>query len=618
MKSKRMPHRFLVNICVLSLLLNGVPVAVSPARADDPAPAPASEEPAPAANPILPAGFADPAGPTGTLNPVLPSPGFANQADPNAPAFKPAAAGTSGSDDPSVKDGDGGKPPETAEVPDPQTQIDPTQLEDTSEQSAGVTLCGAGGYGAEMEQWPPIDNPEFNKAANNFINKKNNELLFVGSQVHRKYKKATSGKPDLSKAMDARKTFFVRSFGMISDKTPGALLAVCDVKRQAAQYTAKFNDSNKSFDINACGGAQKNFAEVAGAAKRAYLGISAKANERLKSGFKDENDKQVPGLESDFKNEMKINRDGVSKESKETAEKLQIGDGGKLEQEYIKLWGTAPVGANEPNEDGDYAIFLMQLQREKKNADTQAKRYEKLETEALAREDKCNGKIVAAKGQHDPSQDPPPPDTKTHKKPDDPAPGGGDLGAGKQYTPPPASGGMGDFMKDNWMWLVGGAAVIGGGTYFYIQHEKKEKAAREFWNNDANFIIPNGNHNGGGANGGQSLGSNVPPGTKLIIVSGVSAPTAGQTMNTVDVAMVDAAGVVQAIDGLAIEASCLTPNPCSLTGAKSVTAVGGHASFSGLMFNQADRAVVLQFSGPGMASATSAGSFDVQGSATRQ
>jgi hypothetical protein len=298
---------------------------------------------------------------------------------------------------------------------------------------------------------------------------------------------------------------------------------------------------------------------------------------------------------------------------KDALDAAQPGSKVALEREFSYLWGSGKANDASPRGDGAYSIFLLQLRQEKKEAETKAEAIAQVETEARNRAQRCGGgnstkdfNSNTTKDGHQDNHN----NGNEHQPPD-----GGLPPPGTQQNGPSQGSGVTNFMADNWMWLAGGAAVVGGGVYLYTQ-DRRKKSTKNYWQNDTNFLVPHGQN--GNAGGGSPGGINPPANSKLILVSSASTANVGMAMNSVDVVLVDPAGAVQAVNGLTVNASCLTPNPCSLTGAKSVTMVGGRASFTGLVFNQPDRGVTLEFSAPGVQSVTSPGTFNVQGGTIRQ
>jgi len=77
--------------------------------------------------------------------------------------------------------------------------------------------------------------------------------------------------------------------------------------------------------------------------------------------------------------------------------------------------------------------------------------------------------------------------------------------------------------------------------------------------------------------------------------------------------LTDASGSPLSLSGITVQVTCLTPSPCSITGAQAVTSVNGTVTFNSLSFSQADQGVILQFSAVNFPSIT-APSFNVGGS----
>lgn len=180
-------------------------------------------------------------------------------------------------------------------------------------------------------------------------------------------------------------------------------------------------------------------------------------------------------------------------------------------------------------------------------------------------------------------------------------------------------GSSGSFLADNWGWIVGGAAV-GGLGYLGYKEIKKDEKEKDKWK-DKNFAKKHGigpYASDTSTSTDTSTSATAPAGAKLIVTSAVNPPTVGQPMSTLEVVLVNAEGVEQPVNGLAVQVSCLTPSPCSITGPQSVTTVNGHASFPDLIFNQADQDVQLQFMAPGVEWVTTTGKFNVQGNAARE
>jgi hypothetical protein len=200
-------------------------------------------------------------------------------------------------------------------------------------------------------------------------------------------------------------------------------------------------------------------------------------------------------------------------------------------------------------------------------------------------------------------------------------PGGpGVSGPGVELPPdgPNAKGpnAVGSFLKNNWMWLAGGAVLVGGGIYVYKKY-KDNKKKKEYWDDDMNFMPPRTPSPGPNANAATT--SNVPAGARLILTTGVGGASVGQAMPAITVALIDSNNnLLSNVTGPQVNVSCLTPNPCSMTGAMSITMTGGQATFTGLVFNQPDRGVTLQFNTPNAASVTTPGTFNVSGAAQRQ
>lgn len=183
----------------------------------------------------------------------------------------------------------------------------------------------------------------------------------------------------------------------------------------------------------------------------------------------------------------------------------------------------------------------------------------------------------------------------------------------KNNTKKPTS----NFLKDNWPWLVGGAAVVGGGAY--LLHKKKKDDRRREREEDEMMeeVYANRPVHQHTVTVNETIvvnspnGVTAPAGAKLIITQAVGNVNQGDTMPKIEIVLTDSGGTPLTLNDLVVEAGCLTPQPCSLTGTKTVKTVNGRATFEALVFNQAHTGVKLQFSAPGTQIVATPAPFDV-------
>lgn len=533
------------------------------------------------------------------------------------------------------------------------------------------------GFGAPVMSWPVKADSSFNSTASNYIN--GWQAKTVGNEaferVHIAFTdSAQPNAPSLKVAHTDRVAFAGHAFGAVLGgvNNLGAIERVCLAKRAADESSAaltrlqQFSDSAENVD--SCVGAYEKTREMLDRVIPVVTKYDEEANNALKGSTQytdPSGKKRSSNLESLFKDGRR--EDYLTYELVTTKEpKLSAADAKALYAEIQIAWGKASSKSMQDTEkldpSGVFARVLLQTRTERDHADAQLKALKDYDAQLLNRKARCDslagaapkvgpkttdgstvtgpvkgpevaGPLSSAQTTNDKTSNdtrnpistatvPPPNDpTQTYNPRGDrtPLPNETDQSLGKGNNS--QGGGAGAFLKDNWMWLAGGAALVGGGYYLYTQHQKSEER-QAYWQNDANFAGPpplaplNSNTSGGGTTSG---GGFVPAGARLIITSSVSSPSVGQIMSAITLSLVDASGMLQtSVNGVQVEASCLTPNPCSLDGAKSVTLNGGNVSFTGLKFDQPDQNVTLQFSAPGVASVTTQAPFSVTGSAPRQ
>lgn len=103
----------------------------------------------------------------------------------------------------------------------------------------------------------------------------------------------------------------------------------------------------------------------------------------------------------------------------------------------------------------------------------------------------------------------------------------------------------------------------------------------------------------------------APAGSKLLILSTIGDVSRGATLPAVELQLVDADNKPLAFNGLAIQASCYVPQPCSIHGGQNVTTVDGKVRFDSLKFLQAHDSVRMQFSAAGVPTVTTPNTFKV-------
>lgn len=566
-----------------------------------------------------------------------------------------------------------------------------------------IALCDADdgteaarpGYGAPVAKFHPYSTPDFEKEVKAFIAERRRNLVDNQEMngLHKLYGANSMGKPDLSKAVEARERFFNLTFGAVNPYGAGAVVSICETKRQLQDYLEKYVAQKKLSDapaeLNSCAGAFTTTKELYGKTRNAYRSYASTLKGYLngRAAAPATNTSALPALELEFRELRSTNQSVLERymgaPTAEKPVKLETEHQKRLATEFDLLWGTKSFGRKRPTKvlerGGSFSEVLLQIRKEKSQAEAQEKFFQDQALEMKKREEKCGGAVTPAastvtgdgvKPTNEPAptstggastphprkdkDKPAPPVVPATGSPDDgsdtgagtdtggntrpprrPAPGSGSTDTGDGHTdddadPPPRTkptrsdgSGIGSFVKDNWMWLAGGAVLVGGGVYFYRQYEK-DKRQKEYWQNDMNFMST-GTATGvldtsavqGAVPGGIAL-TNVPAGAKLIFTTPPSGASVGTVMSPIALALVDANGAPITTGNVQVEVSCLTPNPCSLDGTKSVSVAGGQVSFQNLKFNQPDQNVTLQFSAPGLPTLTAPSPFSVGGSTQRQ
>ncbi|HEY8278406.1 MAG TPA: hypothetical protein VIH99_02200 [Bdellovibrionota bacterium] len=474
---------------------------------------------------------------------------------------------------------------------------------------------------------------------------------------------------DLSNSIRARTDFFNYSFGdpTFKYKTISAAIEICEGKRRLARDMIELPEAKKQLeadttsDVNSCSGAALKTRGLYLKANRHYNALSYVSKWRLEGKGQTESEPfKRESLEKAYFNKRAQNKDNLSSFYNLIKKEDDVNDTKwkALISEFEKVWGVGSFVAK--NHDGKvypggfFSDFLLQTRQEKKNAESASADFKTKEHDlATNLQERCKSTLasIRAKGPSDitgGSNDHPqgtPPSGKIEStintgdpaaaaaaaaaapapegpvpSPEPPAPDPGIVQGAPPPPPPPEQGpGVTGFMKDNWMWLAGGAAVAGGGYLLYKKNQDDKKKKKKMDKAEEAAMIAAAKKNKGSSvvevkqiiQVAVPAGAGVPPGTRIVTANAVNGATQGQTLPTIEVILVDAAGLEQKVDGLSIEASCLLPNPCTLTGGKSVTTIQGHATFNSLSFTGADKGVRLQFAAPGVNTYAVPESFDV-------
>ncbi len=517
----------------------------------------------------------------------------------------------------------------------------------------GLSLCSStaeSSYGYEIMKDPKshVDPKSARDYAiqkrnkENFIAKMRASKLESTSKYHVQYN-GTDG-INLKASNEARNQFFLLSFGMIPE--------ICNYKKLVSESVDQFAKAPKQVLDNiegaSCEGAASELQKTYKSADLNYNLLNNTIHDLLNG-----KEGSFPGLEKIYKQSEATNRNEVLAIATKIVKTNQV-KASQLNDEVGKLWGTT----------GYYNKFMTQLRQEATYARTILSQIDVHREKIEALKARCNSaknsdlsatdkasedqasqviESAKAKAKTEATEEP-----GTQEGDQAPGAGNGDTDTGAtdtkldtstDTTPPPGTqtentfppppgketggekGGVSNFLANNWKLLVGGAAVVGG-TVYLVKRHRENKKEKDKWK-DENFAEKHGvtSSSSEGSNGDSSASSSssaVPAGAKLIVTSAVYAPAVGATMQKIDVSIVNADGVEQAVTGLPVQVSCLTPSPCSLTGPQSVTTVNGKVSFDGLSFNQADQDVQLQFSGPGIEWVTTTGKFNVTGNAARE
>jgi hypothetical protein len=535
----------------------------------------------------------------------------------------------------------------------------------TTQNTSSMALCHTAdkgapqGLGAVVYSWPELyrgpnpnaeqqrQNAEYNRKAKEYRNEHLRKILEANTQVHRKYvTPANAQAANLKPSVEAATAYFELAYG-----NRAATLLVCEAKRQFSKEVTAYNAAKEQASkisaptANACEGAFRQMYESYGAAEKAYSHYLQVINRRLVSGYPEKDDKgrerHVEALERAYHKYFSIHSLGV-RDNEKKIEAVAKPDVEGVKKEFKAIWGNGTE--RRPDGAGPFSEVLLQLRQEKKLAEEQQKFFadEQEKFEKLKADCKTGG--LTADATHRPGNEPGPgarPGAPGEEPADTTPPGrrqrpdpvvpddgtgtgtpGGNPGAGVPddtsggSRPPPKKEGMSGFLKDNWMWLAGGAAVVGGGAYLYKRHQDK-KRDKELNAQFAAYL--NQSQNTGSSSYTSTVTSTsstpgsgtAPAGAKLIIKNQIGNTEQGVTLSPIEVFLVDANGVPIKDNDIAIEASCYVPQPCSLTGGKSVTTIDGAATFNSLSFTQAHQGVRLQFSAPGVPTVTTPNTIDV-------
>ena len=517
------------------------------------------------------------------------------------------------------------------------------------------------GLGAVVYSWPELyrgpnpnaeqqrRNAEYNRKAKEYRNEHLRKILEANTQVHRKYvTPANAQAANLKPSVEAATAYFELAYG-----NRAATLLVCEAKRQFSKEVTAYNAAKEQASkiaaptTNACEGAFRQMYESYGAAEKAYGHYVQVITRRLDSGYpeKDERgrERHVEALERAYHKYFTVHSLGL-RDNEKKIEAVAKPDVEGVKKEFKAIWGNGTE--RRPDGAGPFSEVLLQLRQEKKLAEEQRKFFadEQEKFEKLKADCKTGG--LTSDATHRPGEEPGPgarpggpgedPDAAPPARrprpdpvaPDDGTgpgsgnPGSGNPGAGAPddttggSRPPPKKEGMSGFLKDNWMWLAGGAAVVGGGAYLYKRHQdkKRDKEMRAEFQAylDSSVSTGSSSYTSTVTSTSSTPGSGTAPaGAKLMIKNQIGNTEQGVTLSPIEVFLVDANGVPIKDNDIAIEASCYVPQPCSLTGGKSVTTINGAATFNSLSFTQAHQGVRLQFSAPGVPTVTTPNTIDV-------
>ncbi|MGZ3705733.1 MAG: hypothetical protein ACXWP1_07265, partial [Bdellovibrionota bacterium] len=421
---------------------------------------------------------------------------------------------------------------------------DKKPAKDSSPKSA-IALCDpdggeapTAGYGAPVNNFPPFSSPKFQNAFMAFVKDRANTTIDNQSAngTHKSYPGNQEGRPDLSTAIAARKRFFDISFGYSNDGI-GAVVRICETKRQLAQHIQEYSAQKKKSSANSDQCADfKDTQQLFTVMQNSYNHYSQIIDYFLKgySGQLNGKDVKIPSLENEFLENRRKNLDNINlykpPATDEKPIKVSAQDWESLKAEFNILWGKGSVdrssGSSQIDSVGFYSDMLLQTRKEKTKADDQANDIKKEKAEIDARAEKCGslttpasetahggkrhgdstitGNVHAANPDLSGGSKPPgtdiPSDTDTppaNEKPptaaappaDNPAAPTPPADVPVTPPPPPQTNSAGSFLKDNWMWLAGGGALIGGGIVLY-KYEKRKKAEQQYWNDPTNFMSP--------------------------------------------------------------------------------------------------------------------------------
>jgi hypothetical protein len=538
-------------------------------------------------------------------------------------------------------------------------------IEDDRDPKYQIALCDPDtgdqfakpGYGAPVMSWS-LDSDKWQKSARDFIASRRKDFLDndVYTKIHRKYSSVQnpgSDQPDLRPGWYAIEVFFWNAFGKEEGGkvTYGAIIKACRAKRVATAKFKAYTELRKksgSDESDACKGSNDE--------QRKNLAEAKKYVDEYVNGLQEIYDGKTANFKGRFYYLRKIDRRNYQIYSRAGANgHMNADDLNTLKLEYNMFWGKKAIDKPEESlkvqSGGLYSNILLQLQSELKKSKEQSAELKKEIDKFNELAKSCGGGILGDAMAHGGSTSD---ITGTNnnvngngstnnnstgngnENVDNSGGGTGNVdnsgngnvdnsGAGARAQPDPTQDGKGDpngggkFLHDNWKPLMGGlligGVVIGGGFLAYkaYQHHKDKE-----WM-DEHPMPPITYTTGGSTTSSSSGGTALPAaGSKLILTSSISGATVGQTVSPIHVSLVDANGTVQNMVAGTVNVSCLTPNPCSLDGAKSISLGNGSVTFDGLKFNQPDRGVTLEFSMPGVQSVTTPGTFDVGGSAQRQ
>jgi len=504
-----------------------------------------------------------------------------------------------------------------------------------------VPLCHPEkGFGASVLKFPEQSDAKYGEVVEAYLAERKKNIFDNLSKMHLHYSNpANENAPNLTKSMAARKAFFDLSFGSSS-----AVVIICEAKRAMtkslnAYYLAVKQKASATGDtINVCAGAQKVMAEAYEKAESANNKLLEIINLRLNGGTIE--NKTVDGLEGAFYKNRQLNN-LINNANKTKIATYSPANAKALAVEFEAHWGKGKVNNSGHNTNIDsncfFSSMLLQTRKEKEIAENNAKALGAKKIEIAEAKQNCKNLLAdAGIGSKPDEKEEKVKPTNTPRAEDD-APGedtadgsrrpGARENNSDDFEEPTLprdakneGGGMSGFLKDNWMWLAAGGAVVGG---VVVYKKYKDNKRNNKWADDPSNYMPYSRNtastNSSGSSSSVLITSNAAPaGSKLIILQAIGNVNQGQTLAKIDLVVVDANGMTVNVNGLAIEASCYTPQACSLTGGKSVTTVGGKVSFDSLVFNQAHTGVRLQFSAPGVPTVTTPNTFEVSATAANR